>query len=636
MPEGRLRSPLVCLPSTPYSFSMQPPELKPLAALQRSLWMVFQAAPLELRNLALLNLVTGVGPAVSLFLGKLIIDEAARLIQTGSLPLNADSRAVIAIVKASPTLLWCMVITVVLTLVVDAIDSVSNTLFAALRDRVKGHVQGMVLQKVATFNDIALFENPPLLNLLELTEKGIQRLQQLSFIVAATLVGIFTFIPAVILSISVSWWVPPVLILTSIPSIFVELKHHKKSWRVEETQASVTREMNVYAKVLTGEAYAKEVRLFSLQSVLLNRWQGLFQNMFHTMQQVRQQGALRVMLWSLVGGLGVTLPYLYVILGVLQTRYTLGDLALFTGVILQVRRSLYILIGHTGDIYDVSLATSPIFQLMDLQPQLLDGGDRLRPASATGHDGIQLQEVTFAYPGSTKPILEQINLTLHPGQMVVLVGENGAGKTTLAKLLCRLYDPIQGSIYWNGQDLRSLDLAELRSRIGVVMQDYARFPATLRENVGWGYQPKLREDIAIATVLQDAGVAYLTDELSQGLETPLGKQLENGVDLSGGQWQRVAIARSLMRLAAAELIVFDEPTAALDPKNEHEIYRIFKTIAQGRMTVVVSHRLGLAKLADRIIVMEHGKIVEDGTHEELMELGNRYYTMFTRQASSYI
>lgn len=613
------------------------PQLPPLQALRRSLWMVFQAAPIELRNLTLINLLTGAGPSISLLFGKIIIDEASRIIQSGTFTEGTIQES-FAQLLAQPKLAWAIAITVVLNLIVDSINSVDTALFASLRDRVQGYAQGKVLDKVANFDDIALFETPDLLNLLELANKGIQRIQRLSFIVAATLMGVFTFIPSILVSLSVEWWVPLLLLASSIPSIVVEMKHHKKSWRVEETQASVTREMDIYARVLTGEAYAKEVRLFSLQSVLLNRWRGLFARMFGTMEQVRRDGALAVMLWALISGVGVALPYVYVIAGVLQGRYTLGDLALYTGIILQVRRSLYILIGNTGDIYDVALASSPIFQLLDLEPQLHSGAAfpvsklEVRPSE----QGIQLHGLSFCYPGSEKPTLNRIDLQIHPGEMIALVGENGAGKTTLAKLLCRLYDPTEGRITWNGQDLRQLQLDSLRSRIAVVMQDYARFPATLRENVGWGYLPKLEEDHAIDAALQDAGIDYVVNELAQGLETPLGKQLEDGVDLSGGQWQRLAIARALMRLSEAELLVFDEPTAALDPKNEHEIYRIFKTIAQGRMAVVVSHRLALAKMADRIIVLEHGKIVEAGTHEALMEQGERYYTMFTRQASSYL
>ena len=415
---------------------------------------------------------------------------------------------------------------------------------------------------------------------------------------------------------------------SAIPSIYVEMRHHRKSWRVEETQAGVSRKMGIYSKSITQPDYAKEIRLFSLQGVLLDRWQGLFQTTFGKMEQVRREGTITVMAWALVGGMGIAIPYLYVVLGVLSRTFTLGDLALYTGIILQLRRSLYILIGQTGDLYEVSLATAPIFQLLDLSPQLYTGTQRMIPADTCDRpgQGIQVQGVSFKYPGADqRPILQHLTFHIQPTEMVALVGENGAGKTTLAKLLCRLYDPTEGRILWHGQDLRTLDLRELRSRITVVMQDYARFPATLRENIGWGYLPKLNEDNAIQTVLQEAGIDYLPDTLSHSLETPLGRQLEDGIDLSGGQWQRVAIARALMRLGTAELLVFDEPTAALDPKNEHEIYRIFQTIARGRMAVVVSHRLALAKLCDRILVLEQGQILESGTHQELMTLGERYY-----------
>lgn len=611
---------------------MKPQELTPLQALRRSVWMVLQAAPVELRRLALLNLLTGIGPSVSLFLGKVVIDEASRLAAQGSIdqPMQA--------ILGEPKLLWAVAIALALNLVVDSVDSIGTTLFAALRDRVQGYAEGHVLQKVAYFNDIALFEIPELLNLLELCHKGIARMQRLSFIVAATMMGVFTFIPSVVVSVSIAWWVPLVLLASAIPSIVVEMRYHKQSWRVEETEAGITRKMGIYSKAITSELYAKEVRLFALQDVLLGRWRSLFDEMFTKMERVRREGALTVVFWALIGGLGVALPYVYVVLGVLQGTYTLGDLALYTGILLQLRRSLYILIYQTGDIYDVSLATAPIFQLLDLEPMLNTGTQRLAQANSVlpAQRGIHLDQISFVYPGGEQPIVQAIDLHIQPGEMVALVGENGAGKTTLAKLLCRLYDPTQGSIRWNGQDLRSLSLDDLRSRIAVVMQDYAHFPATLRENVGWGYLPKLQEDAALRTVLQEAGIDHLIETLRDGLETPLGKQLESGLDLSGGQWQRVAIARALMRLSAAELLVFDEPTAALDPKNEQEIYQIFRSIAQGRMAVVVSHRLALAKMCDRIVVLEQGQIVESGSHDALMALGQRYATLFTRQASSYI
>lgn len=391
---------------------------------------------------------------------------------------------------------------------------------------------------------------------------------------------------------------------------------------------------SIYVKLLKEENYAKEIRLFSLQHILLQQWRDSFERLFRQTQKVRQEGAIKVASLSLLGGVASSVPYVYVIVGVLQGKFTLGDIALYTGIIAQLKRGLYTLIGNLGNVYDVTLATRPVFQLLDLKPEIFDIPE---PQNLpTNGAGLQLQNLSFTYPGAPKPTLKQINLQVQPGEMVVLVGENGAGKTTLGKLLVRLYDPTQGKILWNGVDFRNVALDELRSRIAVVMQDYARFPATVRENIGWGYMPKLHDDRAIETALAEAGIKQVVLNLENGLDTQLGKQLENGVDLSGGQWQRVAIARALLRLGKAELLIFDEPTAALDPKHEQETYQIFKTIAQGRMAVVISHRLCLAKIADRIVVLEHGEIIEQGNHDQLMQQAGRYADMFTRQASSYL
>jgi len=279
---------------------------------------------------------------------------------------------------------------------------------------------------------------------------------------------------------------------------------------------------------------------------------------------------------------------------------------------------------------------------LDLQPQLsrsqnfpVNGKNSPHYAVKPSQKGIEIENLSFIYPNSDRPILQDINLTIHPNEMIVLVGENGAGKTTLAKLLCRLYDPSGGAIIWNGQDLRSLPLEELRSRIDVVMQDYARFPTTVRENVAFGDLLKMQQDKDIKEAIAEAGLTRVIEKLDRGLETLLGRQLEGGVDLSGGQWQRLAIARALLRLSQTELIILDEPTANLDPKTEHEIYNIFRTLAKGRIAVIVSHRLALAKLADRVVVLEQGQIIEVGTHDELMALGGQYHLMFSRQASSY-
>ncbi|WP_293270296.1 ABC transporter ATP-binding protein [Microcoleus sp. PH2017_02_FOX_O_A] len=634
---------------------MQPIQITTFQALRRSLSLIIKAAPIELRNLIILNIIRGAAPSGVLVLDKLIIDEVSRLL------LRSQTAQPLALMISHPILLWSIVGVLTLKLVSDSIETMSSFAATSLRDRVQGGVEGKVLEKVANFDDIALFENPELLNILELAKTGVKQVQQLAFTISMTITGICIFIPSIGLAASIAWWVPVVMVVSSLPSIHIERKYLKLIWRVQKKQAKITREMNLSATVLTGEEYAKELRLFGLQELWLKRWNGQYLQFFSEMQQVRKKGAIVVLLWSIFSRIGVALPFVYVVMGALGGRYTLGDLALYSGLIVQVETSLQLLIGNYTNLYDISLGVSPIFQLLDLKPELqsplVNVASRLPSLEDYGQDaratnqvsdhgqdaratkdkiGIEIKDLSFCYPGSTKSTIANIDLTINPGEMLVLVGENGAGKTTLGKLLGRLYDPTSGTIAWNGKDLRSYPLAYVRSRIAVVMQDYARFPSTVRENVGFGDLLSLSDDTAINEAISEAGISAKVNSLSAGLETPLGKQLEDGIDLSGGQWQRIAIARALMRLDTAEVLIFDEPTAALDPKTEHEIYSIFRQIAAGKTTIVISHRLGLAKIADRIAVMENGKIVEIGTHDELIELGEIYHSMFTRQASSYI
>ncbi|MEG4167027.1 MULTISPECIES: ABC transporter ATP-binding protein [unclassified Microcoleus] len=621
---------------------MQPIQITTFQALWRSLGLIIKAAPIELRNLILLNIIRGAAPSAVLFLDKLIIDEVSRLLS------QTQTAQPFALMLSRPILLWSIAGVLSLKLIGDSLETMSSFAATSLRDRVQGFVEGKVLEKVANFDDIALFENPELLNIVELAKTGVFKIQQLAFTISMTITGIFIFIPSIGLAAAIAWWVPVVMLISSCPSIYIQRKYSKIIWRVQRKQAKISREMNLSARVLTGEEYAKELRLFGLQELWLKRWQEQFLQFFSEMQQIRKKGAIVLLLWSVFSRIGVALPFVYVVMGALGGRYTLGDLALYSGLIVQVEQSLQLLIGNYANLYDISLGVTPIFQLLELQPELQsplgDVASRLPSLPEDGLDsrptkdkiGIEIKHLSFCYPGSNKSTVEDINLTINPGEMLVLVGENGAGKTTLGKLLGRLYDPTSGMIDWNGKDLRSYSLAYVRSRIAVVMQDYARFPSTVRENVGFGDLLSLSDDTAINEAISEAGISAKVNSLSAGLETPLGKQLEDGIDLSGGQWQRIAIARALMRLSTAEVLIFDEPTAALDPKTEHEIYSIFRQIAAGKTTIVISHRLGLAKIADRIAVMENGKIAEIGTHDELIASNGIYCSMFTRQASSYI
>ena len=598
-----------------------------LEVLRRSLILIIQAAPTEVRLLIFVTLISGISPVIALFLNKIIIDKVSFLIQQkitiNSLQTLFNQRLLIGSISGI----------LIINLLGDITNNLTNFTFSALRDSIKGFTQQKLLTKIANFPDIALFETPELLNLTKLTEKGIQRLEQLAFILMTTLNGIFIFLPAVVLSVSIVWWIPLILCLTSSPAIYYELAYREKTWRVEETQADSYRHMELYRTVLTHKNYAKELRLFHLQNLFINRWIMLFKRIFKAMQKIRKQGSRLVIFWSLISGFGVAIPYVYVILGTLQQNYSLGDLALYGGLILQIRQSLFILINNASDVYEIILGTTPIFQVLDLSPNL--SILKSNNSANKNFSGIKIDNISFAYSGSNKPILNNLSLTINPHENIAIVGENGAGKTTLTKLLCRLYDPSSGAIYWNNKDLRQWDRKELCDRIAVVMQDYSQFPATIRENIGFGYLPFLDDNSRIQATLKTVGLDEIINTLPQGLETPLGREWEGGIELSQGQWQKIAIARALLRLPQVELLIFDEPTAALDAKTEYEIYQIFRTLAANKMAIVISHRLALCKLADRIVVLENGHIIEQGTHEQLMEKQGSYHWMFTRQASSY-
>lgn len=501
------------IPSTQAGSEKQSAEMSVQQIFWRSVALVLRAAPRELINLLLLNLVLGAGPSIALYFGKVVIDEVIRLltVNTTDDPLS--------ILLNNQLLLTAIVITVLLNIVVDSLQPIQTSIVAALRDRVKGYAQGQMIEKVATFDDIALFETPERLNLITLTkEKSLPKLEGFTFKLLEIIISMLRFVPSVLLSVSIAWWIPILLVVGFVPTMYFDIRHHRQSWRVEETQAGLSRQMEIYAKVLTEDIYAKELRLFSLQSILLQRWRDRFEQIFQAMQQVRRQGAIQTMIWSLISGIAAAVPYVYIILGVLGRRYSFGDLALFTGLILELRQSVFFLVYAVTGLYDDSLSTRPFFELLDLQPQIVSGSIPASPhRSALHSSGIQVKNLSFTYPGSDRPTLQNINLTIASGEMIALVGENGAGKTTLAKLLCRLYDPTEGAILWNNHDYRDLDLNELRSKIAVVMQDYARFPATLRENIGWGDLLQQNSDRAIQTVLEEAGIAHLTQNSAMDL-----------------------------------------------------------------------------------------------------------------------
>ncbi len=329
---------------------------------------------------------------------------------------------------------------------------------------------------------------------------------------------------------------------------------------------------------------------------------------------------------------GTGAVYIFLAVQAATGAFTVGDLVLYTSLLFNLHRNLDSASSMITRGYRNLLDSSMFFDFLDMEPPLPTpaGGRRVqKPLSK----GLELQNVRFAYPGAERPALDGVSFSIAPGETVALVGANGAGKTTVVKLLTRLYDPAGGRILLDGVDLREYDLDDLRQAFAVVLQDFTHYHLTVRENIGLGQVDQMGDRAQVALAAERGQARELIESLPQEFETVLGREFPEGVELSGGEWQKVAISRGFMR--EAEILILDEPTAALDAKAEQALYRRFAELVRGRTALFISHRLSTVRMADRIVVIEGGRMIEQGTHEALVAKGGRYARLFAMQAERY-
>jgi ATP-binding cassette subfamily B protein len=422
-----------------------------------------------------------------------------------------------------------------------------------------------------------------------------------------------------------------VLIAAAIPPFVAELKFSGDAFRLSRWRTPETREQIYVETVLAREDHAKEVKLFGLGPRFLDRYKAIFYKLYAGDRQITIRRAIWALILGTVGTLAFYGMYLWIAIATIDNALTAGEFIMYAGVFKAAQSAMSSALGDIGGMYEDNLYLSNLYEFLDT-PTLAPGGtatEGTRPG-----DGVRFEAVTFSYPGSREPALSAIDLHIPPGSKLAIVGENGSGKTTLIKLLTRLYEPTEGRITLDGRDLREWSPAALHRRIGVIFQDFVRYQLKVGENIGAGddraYEDRVRWDDAA-----ERGLAKpIIETLPERYDTQLGKWFKNGRELSLGQWQKVALARSFMR-RDADVLVLDEPTASMDAEAEVKIFERFRELTDEKIAIVISHRFSTVRMADQIIVLDHGEVIERGSHDELVAMGGRYATLFNLQAQGY-
>jgi ATP-binding cassette subfamily B protein len=446
-----------------------------------------------------------------------------------------------------------------------------------------------------------------------------------------------TLIGYIALLLRFSGWMALAVLVATIPAFIAEARFSGAAFRLRNWRSPDSRRLTYLEYVLANDEHAKEVKLFGLGPLLLDRYKTLAETFFAGDRQLAVRRAVWGYLLSLLSTAVFYGSYALIVVATVRGRLSLGDMTLGLVAFRQGQQSFQAVLSALGGMYEDTLYMSNLFDYFAIPTDLPKARGPF--ALVRAEEGIRFDGVGFRYPGGgaggERWALRGIDVFIPKGQSLALVGENGAGKTTFIKLLANLYQPTEGSVLLDGRDLRSWDEVELRRRIGVIFQDFNEYQLVLRENVAFGSVEHLADDLRVGRAVDQGGAKELVAGLAAGLETQLGRWFGGGVELSGGQWQKVALARAFMR-DEADILILDEPTAALDAEAEHAVFQRFKALAAGRTTILISHRFPTVRMADRILVLEAGRVVEDGSHAELVAAGRRYARMFGLQAAGYL
>jgi ATP-binding cassette subfamily B protein len=579
--------------------------------------IVWESGPTVVASGVAARVVVSLLPLALLTITKMIVDAVV---------------GVVAHHQPVPTRLWWLIAAEFgLAVLVSLLGRVIDYLDALLADKYTRHVSIQVMKHAAEL-DLIAYEDPAYYDRLE--RARVQATDRLGMIQAIGR-GVQQAITAISLSVYIvtfSPWLMLLLIGGVTPAFLGESHFAFLGYAKNFNQTPIRRQLDYLRQLGGSREGAKELKLFGLKDFLTERFARLSDLIYQQNVALSKRRLLAGILLTGLGTMGYYAAYVYVIWRTLEGAITIGAMTALTGAILQVSGNIEQLFSTLTGIADQALFLTDLLAFFDMQPTIQSKPNAL-PAPRPIVRGFEFRNVSFCYPGTSRLVLDRLNFHLHPGERVALIGENGEGKTTIVKLLTRLYDPTDGQILLDGVDLREYDLEDLHREIGVIFQDFMRYEMTARENIGIGRIEDLSNDRSVRLAARKSLADQVVERLPLGYDQMLGRRFETGVDLSGGEWQKLALGRAYLR--DAQVLVLDEPTAALDARSEFQVFRRFAELTEGKMALFISHRFSTVRMADRIVVLANGRIAEEGTHDELANLGGRYAEMFEMQAASY-
>jgi len=592
-----------------------------LRHLKSALRLIWQSSPGWTIASLILFIVQGVLPLLSLYLLKLVVDAAASVDIATAYEGGAFGKVAFLIALAG-----------VVSILAALLQSITKWVHEAQIYQVADYVYDILHAKTIEV-DLACYENSQYYDKLHRAEKeGPKRTFQIIHNLENLSKNGISLLAMLGLLVSFHWGVAVILLMAAIPGLIVKLKYTDKMYRWQRKRTTAERHCWYFSQVLTGDKYAKEIRLLGLGSMFRRWFREDIGQLRRERLNIATQRSIAELITEASGTIAIFGSFAFIAYSTLLGTITLGDLVMYYMAFQRAQGFLWEMLRGLAGLYEDTLLIGDFYEFLEVKPEIVEP-QHPKPVPQPIPKNLILQHIKFKYPTGTRPVLDDVSLSIRPGEHIALVGENGSGKTTLVKLLCRLYDPTQGRITLDGIDIRQFKTTDLRRQISVVFQDYAQYQLTARQNIWLGNIEHPDDHEKIITAAQCSGADEVIRSLPQGYETLLGKWFEEGEELSIGQWQKIALARAFLR--DAQILILDEPTSALDAKAEFEIFKQYHQLTKDRTAILISHRLSTVRMVDTIYVLENGRIVEHGHHDDLIRQSGTYAQLFEKQAQHY-